>query len=134
VTILHSLAEIGRTIVLDRVVFREEAGDDESTFSLREDGRRTGLSDRDGPETIRRHLLPICSGCSRIRNDAGEWIGLKQHIGESFHADFSHGCVVGVDHVAVGTDFTEGRPRAFFDWLLAGKARRGAAWSGSIPY
>lgn len=41
--------------------------------------------------------------------------------------------MVGIDHVAIGTDFTEGRPRAFFDWLLAGKAGRGAGMELEYP-
>jgi membrane dipeptidase len=33
--------------------------------------------------------------------------------------------MIGIDHVAVGTDFTEGQPKEFFDWLLTGKSKRG---------
>lgn len=33
--------------------------------------------------------------------------------------------MVGIDHVAVGTDFTEGQPKEFFDWLLTGKSKKG---------
>ncbi len=33
--------------------------------------------------------------------------------------------LTGIEHVAVGTDFTEYQPRAFFDWLLTGKSRKG---------
>lgn len=33
--------------------------------------------------------------------------------------------LIGIDHVAVGTDFTEGQPREWFDWILTGKSKRG---------
>ena len=33
--------------------------------------------------------------------------------------------VVGVDHVSIGTDFTEGQPESFFTWVLVGKSRKG---------
>jgi len=35
--------------------------------------------------------------------------------------------MVGIDHVAVGTDFTEGQPKEFFDWLLTGRSMKGPA-------
>lgn len=33
--------------------------------------------------------------------------------------------LIGVDHVAVGTDFTEGQPEEWFDWILTGKSKKG---------
>jgi membrane dipeptidase len=41
--------------------------------------------------------------------------------------------MVGIDQVAVGTDFTEGQPREFFDWLLSGKSKRGPAMELDFP-
>ena len=41
--------------------------------------------------------------------------------------------MVGIDHVAVGTDFTEGQPREFFDWLLTGKSKKGPAMELDHP-
>ena len=41
--------------------------------------------------------------------------------------------MVGIDHVAIGTDFTEGRPGEFFDWLLSGKSKRGPAMALDFP-
>ena len=41
--------------------------------------------------------------------------------------------MVGIDHVAVGTDFTEGQPKAFFDWLLTGKSMKGPAMKLDHP-
>jgi len=35
--------------------------------------------------------------------------------------------MVGIDHLAVGTDFTEGQPKEFFDWLLTGRSMKGPA-------
>lgn len=35
--------------------------------------------------------------------------------------------MVGVDHVAIGTDFTQNQPEAFFDWLLIGRSKKGPA-------
>jgi membrane dipeptidase len=31
---------------------------------------------------------------------------------------------VGIDHVSIGTDFTEGQPRSFFDYILKGKSKK----------
>ncbi len=36
-------------------------------------------------------LLPICSYCHRIRNDAGEWERLEGYIGGHTNAQLSHG-------------------------------------------
>jgi membrane dipeptidase len=33
--------------------------------------------------------------------------------------------LIGIDHVAVGTDFTEGQPKSYFDWMLTGRSKRG---------
>ena len=41
--------------------------------------------------------------------------------------------MVGIDHVAIGTDFTEGQSREFFDWLLSGKSKRGPAMALDFP-
>ncbi|MCF8112258.1 MAG: membrane dipeptidase [Desulfotignum sp.] len=35
--------------------------------------------------------------------------------------------MIGIDHVAVGTDFTEGQPRQWFDWILTGRSKKGPA-------
>jgi membrane dipeptidase len=35
--------------------------------------------------------------------------------------------MVGIDHVAIGTDFTQNQPEAFFDWLLIGRSKKGPA-------
>ncbi|MBT3487640.1 MAG: membrane dipeptidase [Desulfobacula sp.] len=41
--------------------------------------------------------------------------------------------MVGIDHVAIGTDFTENQPRKFFDWLLSGKSKKGPAMTLNHP-
>jgi membrane dipeptidase len=41
--------------------------------------------------------------------------------------------MVGIDHVGVGTDFTEGHPKEWFDWILTGKSKRGPALSLDHP-
>ncbi|MBN2449430.1 MAG: response regulator [Lentisphaeria bacterium] len=38
-----------------------------------------------------RAILPICSYCSRIRNDEGEWERLEAYIHRQMGANFSHG-------------------------------------------
>ncbi len=38
-----------------------------------------------------RGLLPICSGCKKIRNDQGYWQQLEVYISEHSEAEFSHG-------------------------------------------
>jgi len=111
-TILHSLAEIGYTIVLDHVAFRQDTGGYESTFHFEKTDGGLGSEIETARKAIRRHLLPICSGCSRVRNGAGEWIELKQYIGESFHADFSHGlCEECAAELYPGFDLSTGNSR-----------------------
>lgn len=41
--------------------------------------------------------------------------------------------MVGIDHVGIGTDFTEGQPREWFDWILTGKSKKGPALSLEHP-
>lgn len=36
-------------------------------------------------------LLPICSACKKIRNDAGYWEQIEIYIRDHSEADFSHG-------------------------------------------
>jgi PAS domain S-box-containing protein len=36
-------------------------------------------------------LLPTCSGCRKIRDEAGEWHDMETYISEHSEADFSHG-------------------------------------------
>ncbi len=36
-------------------------------------------------------LVPICSGCKKIRDDTGYWNGLEHYISSHTHAQFSHG-------------------------------------------
>jgi len=36
-------------------------------------------------------LLPICSYCKKIRDDAGEWQGVEHYIGAHTGVDFTHG-------------------------------------------
>ena len=41
--------------------------------------------------------------------------------------------MVGIDHVGVGTDFTEGQPKKWFDWILTGKSKKGPALALDHP-
>ncbi|MBC8440359.1 MAG: membrane dipeptidase [Deltaproteobacteria bacterium] len=41
--------------------------------------------------------------------------------------------MIGYDHVAVGTDFTEGQPKEWFDWILTGKSKKGPALNLNHP-
>lgn len=36
-------------------------------------------------------LIPICSGCKKIRDDRGYWNQLEAYLGEHSNADFTHG-------------------------------------------
>jgi hypothetical protein len=36
-------------------------------------------------------LLPICSGCKKIRDDHGSWSQMESYIEDHSHAEFSHG-------------------------------------------
>lgn len=41
--------------------------------------------------------------------------------------------LVGMDHVSIGTDFTEGQPRSFFDYILKGKSKKELAMNLEYP-
>jgi membrane dipeptidase len=41
--------------------------------------------------------------------------------------------MIGIDHIAVGTDFTEGQPKEWFDWILTGKSKKGPALELNHP-
>ena len=41
--------------------------------------------------------------------------------------------MIGIDHVAVGTDFTQDQDVPFFDWLLTGRSKKGPALKLSHP-
>ena len=41
--------------------------------------------------------------------------------------------MVGIDHVGVGSDFTEGQPEEWFDWILTGKSKKGPALALNHP-
>lgn len=41
--------------------------------------------------------------------------------------------LIGVDHVAIGTDFTEGQPKEWFDKILTGKSGKGPALKLNHP-
>ncbi|WP_022667789.1 dipeptidase [Desulfospira joergensenii] len=41
--------------------------------------------------------------------------------------------MIGPDHIAVGTDFTENQPKQWFDWILTGKSRKGPALNLNHP-
>ncbi|HNX49916.1 MAG TPA: hypothetical protein PKL08_07120 [Thermoanaerobaculaceae bacterium] len=36
-------------------------------------------------------LLPICSGCKRIRDDSGSWIQMEVYVRDRSNAEFTHG-------------------------------------------
>lgn len=38
-----------------------------------------------------RGIIPICSGCKKIRNDAGSWQQIESYVREHSEAEFSHG-------------------------------------------
>jgi membrane dipeptidase len=42
--------------------------------------------------------------------------------------------MVGIDHLAIGTDFTEGQPKKFFDWLLTGRSMKGPALTFKLEH
>lgn len=36
-------------------------------------------------------ILPICSGCKKIRDEAGDWQGIEGYVRDHSQVDFSHG-------------------------------------------
>lgn len=39
----------------------------------------------------------------------------------------------GIDHVGIGTDFTDNQPKAFFDWITAGRSKKKAFMDVDYP-
>jgi PAS domain-containing protein len=37
------------------------------------------------------HLVPMCASCRKVRDTAGAWQSLEQHVQERWHVRFSHG-------------------------------------------
>lgn len=72
---------------------------DELTFEINERKRAqkererliTELQDALTNLKVLRGLLPICSHCKKIRDDAGDWQAVEVYVRDHSNADFSHG-------------------------------------------
>lgn len=62
---------------------------EERTRQLRDSNR--DLENALGSVKTLNGLLPICSGCKKIRNDKGYWEQIELYVSEHTNADFSHG-------------------------------------------
>jgi hypothetical protein len=89
--ILYSLSEIDYKVVLDHVSYQEECGGYESTFHFERILKKADNPVVKARETIRTVLIPICSGCKKIRDDSNNWVTADVFFTESFDARFTHG-------------------------------------------
>ena len=89
--ILHALAQIDYTIILDSVQFDPDSNGYESTFHFEkiEEGDE-GVMERARKE-IQGALLPICASCKKIRDDKGDWQALEAYFSDHFDTTFTHG-------------------------------------------
>jgi hypothetical protein len=61
------------------------------TALRREEELRIGLESALAEVKTLRGILPICSHCKRVRNDAGSWQQVEEYVHEHTDAEFSHG-------------------------------------------
>lgn len=54
-------------------------------------GRAALLAAKEGEINTLRGLLPICSGCHKIRDEQDDWQNLEQYIQKRSKASFTHG-------------------------------------------
>jgi len=57
----------------------------------REAALRVGLEASMAEVKTLRGILPICSHCKKVRNDAGYWQQVEVYVRDHSHAQFSHG-------------------------------------------
>jgi hypothetical protein len=89
--ILHSLAEINYTVILDEVKFIKNSNGYESTFHFeRIPQTGEGVLEKARKE-IRSALIPICASCKKIRENNGNWVDPENYFKEHFEANFTHG-------------------------------------------
>lgn len=72
----------GGRLVVEEIVATPLAGADLVIEELRDISHLLGLVDG---------ILPICSSCKRIRDEAGEWHQIEGYVAQHTGADFSHG-------------------------------------------
>jgi len=65
----------------------------ESALQKARELEQTNKKLQEALETIKtlEGILPICSGCKKIRDESGEWQPLERYIGNRSNAQFSHG-------------------------------------------
>lgn len=73
-----------RIVVLHDVTDRQRWQDEQARLIAE-------LQDALGEVKTLSGLLPICSGCKKIRDDAGDWQALEVYIRDRTDAEFSHG-------------------------------------------
>jgi len=85
--ILHSLGEIGHTIVLDKVEFRSEENGfySECHFEERQKAGKAPLAA--ARRVLQGVILPMCTECKRIRDEAGRWRPVADYMRGHFGAE-----------------------------------------------
>lgn len=89
--ILHSLSEIGYTIVLDEVSFNEKTDGYESVFHFEKMEQVDESAVEHARKELRSVLLPICAHCKKIRDERGRWVDIEEYFSRKFEARFTHG-------------------------------------------
>ena len=87
--ILHSLSEIGYTIVLDEVSSNEESDGFESWFHFERILPAAADVLQMAEKELRDALLPICPHCRKVKEDDGTWIDFESYLEERFEANVS---------------------------------------------
>ncbi len=94
---IQSKDEIGRMATgfngfMDRLEnYRNELKDLNENLEVRVQERTADLKKALGDVKTLSGLLPICSGCKKIRNDSGYWQQIESYLSDHSNADFSHG-------------------------------------------
>ncbi len=89
--ILHSLYNIGYTIILDKVKYDRDTKGYESTFHFEKITKTAGPVIQETKKELRNALLPVCASCKKIRNEKGEWIPMDIYFYKNYEMEFTHG-------------------------------------------
>jgi hypothetical protein len=89
--ILHGLAEIGYTIILDSVVYNKEVQGYESTFHFEELDKPIEDIIAETRDTLRGALTTICANCKKVRDEDGQWYPPEIYFERHSETTFSHG-------------------------------------------
>lgn len=87
--ILASLEQIGFQMVVDQTNFLPDRNGFESTFHF-EEIKKAAADEAPEKEAARQELIPICSGCHKIRLPDGAWMDIDLYLARRHQVDFTH--------------------------------------------